>query len=100
MTTTTKPPSPRTLTDAEVRAASAMFWSATQFARMTVARWNLRKRQPTKAEMTRLAMDLRAAEEAALKISSGPPSDGHSVDNLINYFEERISTLAAKEPAL
>jgi hypothetical protein len=84
---------PRKLNAAEARAASAMFWSATQFARITVAQWNLRKRHPTTDEMMRLAWDLRSAEDAVKEMFSGPPSDGHSVDHLIDHFGNQIQKL-------
>jgi hypothetical protein len=83
----------RELDEEEARATLRMFWSASQVARVTVAQWNSRKRKPTKDEMFRLAMQLKSAEDVAQQMASGPPGDGHSLDILIDHFQDQIQKL-------
>jgi hypothetical protein len=83
---------PRTMTEAEARAASWMFWMATRLARVTVALWNVRNKRPTKDELFVLTMALRAAEQAAERMMTTPPGDGSAlvamIANLQSHWDD------------
>jgi hypothetical protein len=78
----------RIFNEAEVRASMNMLWLATMYARRTVATWNLRKdHRPTRQEMMNLASVLLDAENRIEKLALGSPTDGHSLDDMIDSFE-------------
>jgi|1185.fasta_scaffold2060794_2 hypothetical protein len=88
----------RTLTEAEARGLATLFWLSTNTARITVAQWNLRKGAPKKDELMELAMLLKEVTDIAAKITNGPPTDGHLVDDMIDCLEKHIERLTC-EPA-
>jgi len=74
----------RQLTDTEVRGALRLLMHATQYARRSMGRWMLNKGgMPAHDELLALATTLNEAENAIGKMVKGPPTDGHTLDNMI-----------------
>ena len=83
---------PRTLTEPEVRAALAMFWHASQYARRTVALWHLSKKKPRADDMLYLALQLKGAEDSVQRVIRGEGSIAN-FDSQIAFFATRLQEL-------
>lgn len=89
----------RTLSEVEVRGAFVAAMEAVQYARITVAKWNIRGRKPTVDEMAALTRNLKALEEAVLAAGRGPLTDGQALGEFAAYFRSQIERLTETEAA-
>jgi hypothetical protein len=89
----------RTLSEDEARAALAAALEAVQFARITVANWNVRGRKPTIDEMIAVASSLKLLEQAVSDTARGPQTDGLALAELAGFFRSQIERLTESEAA-
>ena len=85
----------RHLNEAEVRAATKMFWSATQYATRCAMIW-ARANAPSKEEFMTLAVNLGSAEQAFQQMIEGCESDGHSLQSIIDFFSDQVKEIIAQ----
>lgn len=93
-------PKNRELTESEIRAASAMLWSAVNFARKQAAAWALQKRRPSFDEYMMLAMWMQTCESRIMQVSEQQPDHSDrfgGFDDLIadfDKFSDRLRSMA------
>ena len=80
----------RKLNEAEVRAALTLVTFLAQKTRSTLGKWQQSGKRPSFDAYFELMQELLAAEQAIHGVAKGPPTDGHSLDPMIDRVLEEL----------